>query len=203
MLEIELNAATDNPLVFAEEGEILSGGNFHGQPLALALDYLSIAMTVLAGISERRVERLINPEYGDLPPFLTSRPGLNSGFMILQVTAAALTSECKVYSHPASVDSIPTSGNKEDYVSMGMGAALKLKRLMENVKRVLAIELLCASQGIDFLKPLKPGIGAGLAYELVRSVSARVTSDRSLARDISRVCNLIEQGEFSKILQVI
>jgi histidine ammonia-lyase len=200
-LEIELNAATDNPLVFAEQGEIISGGNFHGQPLALALDYLSIAMTVLASISERRIERLINPEYGDLPPFLTSQPGLNSGFMILQVTAAALTSECKVYSHPASVDSIPTSGNKEDHVSMGMGAALKLKRVMENVKRVLAIELLSAAQGIDFLKPLKPGIGAGLAHELVRSVSARVTSDRSLARDINRVCNLIDQGEFSRILE--
>ncbi|MCI0628189.1 MAG: histidine ammonia-lyase [Acidobacteria bacterium] len=197
---IELNAATDNPLVFTEEREVLSGGNFHGQPLALALDFMGIALTELASIAERRIERLINPEYGDLPPFLTVDPGLNSGFMMLQVTAAALTSECKVWAHPASVDSIPTSGNREDHVSMGMGAALKLKRIVENLKHVLAIELLGAAQGIDFLAPLKPGRGAQKAYDLVRSVSSRLDQDRSLAADIQRVCDLIAQGRFSKIL---
>jgi histidine ammonia-lyase len=197
---IELNAATDNPLVFAEDREVLSGGNFHGQPLALALDFMGIALTELANISERRIERLINPEYGDLPPFLTSEPGLNSGFMMVQVAAAALTSECKVWAHPASVDSIPTSGNKEDHVSMGMGAALKLKRILENVTHVLAIELLCATQGIDFLAPLKPGRGAQKAVELIRSVSPRLEQDRSLSPDIQRVCDLIRQRRFAKIL---
>jgi histidine ammonia-lyase len=197
----ELNAATDNPLVFAREREVLSGGNFHGQPLALALDFMAIALAQLASISERRIERLINPEYGDLPPFLTSDPGLNSGFMMLQVTAAALTSECKVWSHPASVDSIPTSGNKEDHVSMGMGAALKLSSILENLTQVLAIELLCAAQGIDFLAPLKPGRGAQKAYELIRSASPRprLEQDRSLAADIQRVAALVAQGRFAQI----
>ena len=162
---------------------------------------MAIALTELASISERRIERLINPEYGDLPPFLTANPGLNSGFMMLQVTAAALTSECKVFSHPASVDSIPTSGNKEDHVSMGMGAALKLRKIMENLKKVLAIELLCAVQGIDFLAPLKPGREARKAYQFVRSVSARVERDRSLSLDIERVCGLIEERKFSGILK--
>ncbi len=199
-VEVELNAATDNPLVFSEDREILSGGNFHGQPLALAFDYANIALGVLAGISERRIERLINPEYGDLPPFLTGNPGLNSGFMMLQVTAAALTSECKIYAHPASVDSIPTSGNREDHVSMGMGAAIKFKKLTENVKQVLAIELLCAAQGIDFLRPLRPGNGARRAYRWVRSVSPMLTNDRSLASDIEKVGQLIEKETFSRAL---
>jgi histidine ammonia-lyase len=202
-METELNSATDNPLVFANKEEVLSGGNFHGQPLALALDFMSIALTELASISERRIERLINPEYGDLPPFLTANPGLNSGFMMLQVTAAALTSECKVLSHPASVDSIPTSGNKEDHVSMGMGAALKLKKVIENLKNVLAIELLCAAQGIDFLAPLKPGRGTQKAYQWVRSASRTVRKDRSLARDISQVGTLIEERKFSQLLESI
>lgn len=201
ILAIELNAATDNPLVFVKEREVLSGGNFHGQPLALVLDYMAIALTGLAGICERRIERLINPEYGDLPPFLTADPGLNSGFMMLQVTAAALTSECKVWAHPASVDSIPTSGNKEDHVSMGMGAALKLRPILKNLTNVLAIELLCAAQGIDFLAPLRPGRGAEAAYALVRSVSPRLDQDRSLAPDIQRVSELITEGRFSKILR--
>jgi histidine ammonia-lyase len=200
MIEVELNSATDNPLVFVDEEEVLSGGNFHGQPLGLVLDFMCIALTELASISERRIERLINPEYGDLPPFLTEDPGLNSGFMMPQVTAAALTSENKVLSHPASVDSIPTSANKEDHVSMGMGAALKLKRVIENVKNVLAIELLCAAQGIDLLAPLKPGRGAKIAYDLVRSVSTTLRTDRSLSPDIRNVCNLIENRKFSQIL---
>jgi histidine ammonia-lyase len=202
-METELNSATDNPLVFVNKEEVLSGGNFHGQPLALALDFMSIALTELASISERRIERLINPEYGDLPPFLTASPGLNSGFMMLQVTAAALTSECKVLSHPASVDSIPTSGNKEDHVSMGMGAALKLKKVIENLRNVLAIELLCAAQGIDFLAPLKPGRGTQKAYQWVRSASRMVGEDRSLAPDISRVGALIEERKFSQLLEGI
>jgi histidine ammonia-lyase len=198
--EIELNAATDNPLVFSQEKEILSGGNFHGQPLAMALDFMSIALAELGSISERRIERLINPEYGDLPPFLTSDPGVNSGLMMLQVTAAALTSECKVLAHPASVDSIPTSGNKEDHVSMGMGAALKLRHVLQNVKRILAIELLCGAQGIDFLAPLKPGWGAQKAYQLVRSISARLGRDRSLSSDIEKLSKMIEEGHFANIL---
>ena len=198
--DIELNAATDNPLVFSHEKEILSGGNFHGQPLAMALDFMSIALTELGSISERRIERLINPEYGDLPPFLTSDPGVNSGLMMLQVTAAALTSECKVLAHPASVDSIPTSGNKEDHVSMGMGAALKLRQVLQNVKRILAIELLCAAQGIDFLAPLRPGWGAQKAHQLVRSVSVHLVKDRSLSSDIEKLSKMIEEGHFADIL---
>lgn len=198
---IELNAATDNPLVFADTEEILSGGNFHGQPLALALDFMAIALTELASISERRIERLINPEYGDLPPFLTRHPGLDSGFMMLQVTAAALTSACKVLSHPASVDSIPTSGNREDHVSMGMGAALKLKQVLENVKQILAIELLCASQGVDLLAPLKPGRGVQKAHALVRAVSPTLREDRSLAQDIAKVAGMIARGRFAELLK--
>jgi histidine ammonia-lyase len=200
---IELNAATDNPLVFAEEGEIISGGNFHGQPLALIMDYMAIALTELSSISERRIERLINPEYGDLPPFLTHDPGLNSGFMMLQVTAAALTSECKVLAHPASVDSIPTSGNREDHVSMGMGAALKLKQVLGNLRKILAIELLCASQGIDFLHPLQPGLGGKIAYRLVRSVSPALQGDRSLALDIALLEEMIVRHEFAAILKTL
>ena len=198
---IELNAATDNPLVFAKEGEVISGGNFHGQPLALIMDYMAIALTELSSISERRIERLINPEYGDLPPFLTHDPGLNSGFMMLQVTAAALTSACKVLAHPASVDSIPTSGNREDHVSMGMGAALKLKQVLDNLRKILAIELLCASQGIDFLCPLQPGIGGKKAHQLVRSLSPTLTGDRSLASDIRLLEEMIARKEFAAILK--
>jgi histidine ammonia-lyase len=198
---IELNAATDNPLVFADEQEVISGGNFHGQPLALVMDYMAIALTELASISERRIERLITPEYGDLPPFLTQDPGLNSGFMMLQVTAAALTSACKVLAHPASVDSIPTSGNREDHVSMGMGAALKLKQVLENLRQILSIELLCATQGIDLLSPLKPGQGPRKAHRLVRSVSPTVAADRTLAPDIAQVAQLIAAGKFAAILK--
>jgi len=198
---IELNAATDNPLVFAKEGDLISGGNFHGQPLALILDYMAIALTELSSISERRIERLITPEYGDLPPFLTHDPGLNSGFMMLQVTAAALTSACKVLAHPASVDSIPTSGNREDHVSMGMGAALKLKQVLANLRKILAIELLCASQGIDFLHPLRPGVGGKKAYALVRSVSPMLRTDRSMAPDIESLEELIEQKQFAAIIK--
>jgi len=162
---------------------------------------MAIALAELCSISERRIERLIDPEYGDLPPFLTHDPGLNSGFMMLQVTAAALTSECKVLAHPASVDSIPTSGNREDHVSMGMGAALKLKRVLANLRKILAIELLCASQGIDFLCPLQPGIGGKKAHGLVRSVSPTLIRDRSLAPDIRLLEEKIVRKEFADIVR--
>ncbi len=200
-LSIEMNSVTDNPIVFPQRGEILSGGNFHGQPLGLASDHLAIAMTELGSISERRVERLTNPEYGELPPFLTSDPGLNSGFMLAQVTAAALTSENKVLAHPASVDSIPTSGNQEDHVSMGMGSALKLKQVLDNLEYILAIELLCAAQGIDFHRPLQPGIGNRRAMKLIRRLVPPLEDDRMLAPDIEKVRNLVAGGTLSTTLR--
>ncbi len=197
---IEMNSVTDNPLVFADEGKVLSGGNFHGQPLGLALDYLAIAMTELASISERRIERLINPEYGDLPPFLSPDPGLNSGFMLAQVTAAALASENKVLSHPASVDSIPTSGNQEDHVSMGMGSALKLKQILSNTEYILAIELLCAAQGVEFHRPLQPGVGSRRTLQLIRQRVPRLVQDRVLAPDIEQVRSLVTSGALTAVL---
>ncbi len=164
----ELNAATDNPLVF-ENGETLSGGNFHGLTVAMALDFLAIVLTNLATISERRIDRLVHPDLNQgLPPFLTPDAGVNSGFMMAQVTAAALASECKVLSHPASVDTIPTDGSKEDVVPMAMGAAWKARRLLRNLENILAIELMCGAQGIDFRAPLKPGRGVRAAHERVR-----------------------------------
>ncbi len=199
-LSIEMNSVTDNPIVFADRKEVVSGGNFHGQPLGLVLDYLAIAMTELAGISERRIERLINPEYGDLPPFLSPDPGLHSGFMVAQVTAAALASENKVLSHPASVDSIPTSGNQEDHVSMGMGSALKLKQILANAERILAIELLCAAQGLDFHRPLQPGVGSRQTTKLIRQRVPPLTADRVLAPDIERIRELVASGALSAVL---
>ncbi|WP_447978195.1 histidine ammonia-lyase [Candidatus Nitrospira bockiana] len=199
-LEIEINSVTDNPLVFPDRDEVVSGGNFHGQPLGLVLDHLAIAMTELASISERRIERLINPEYGDLPPFLSPHPGLHSGFMLAQVTAAALASENKVLSHPASVDSIPTSGNQEDHVSMGMGSALKLRQILTNAEHILAIELLCAAQGIDFHRPLQPGVGSREALKEIRRAVSRLSDDRVLAADIEKIRALVAQGRFGAIL---
>ena len=199
-LTIELNSVTDNPLVFPERDEVLSGGNFHGQPLGLVLDHLAIAITELASMSERRIERLTNPEYGDLPPFLAPDPGLNSGFMMAQVTAAALTSENKVLSHPASVDSIPTSGNREDHVSMGMGSALKLKQVLANSEHILAIELLCAAQGVEFHRPLTAGRGAQRAVAVIRRGVPRLETDRVLSADIERVRALVAAGALSQIL---
>ena len=157
ILEIEINSATDNPLIFADAGEVLSGGNFHGEPMALALDYAAIAVADLGTISERRVERLVNPDLSGLPAFLTPDPGMNSGMMIAQVVAASLIAENNVLAHPASVTNLPTSGNKEDHVSMGMTSALKFAQVVKNVEMILAIELLCAAQGLEFLKPLRPG----------------------------------------------
>ena len=206
-LEVELSSATDNPLVFAgsgadeKSGEVISGGNFHGQPLAMAADQLAVALVALAGISERRIEQMTNPQTSLLPAFLIKDAGLNSGFMILQVTAAALTSELKTQAAPHSVDSIPTSANQEDYVSMGMGAARRIRPMLTNLRNVLAIELLSASQGIDLLVPLRTGVEAQKAYELVRSVSKMVNEDRSLAPDIARVEQEIAQNAFGKILE--
>jgi histidine ammonia-lyase len=196
---VEVNSATDNPLVFADGGDVLSGGNFHGQSLGLAFDFLTISLAVLANISERRIERLLNPEYGDLPPFLADQPGLNSGFMIAQVAAAALASENKVLSHPASVDSIPTSGNKEDHVPMAMGAALKLKQVVTNLERVLAIEFLCAAQGIDYLRPLKAGLTVEAAYEQIRRRISHVAVDRVLSTDIERMIALMNENDFVRL----
>ena len=193
----ELNAATDNPLVF-ETGELLSGGNFHGQAVAMALDFLTIALTNLATISERRIDRLVHPDFNQgLPPFLTPDAGVNSGFMMAQVTAAALASECKVLSHPASVDTIPTDGNKEDVVPMAMGAAWKLRRVVDNVRNVLAIELMCAAQGIDFRAPLTPGRGVAKAHGVVRSLVKPLARDRAFGGDIARLSAAIADGQFT------
>jgi len=195
---IEMNSAVDNPLVFAAdngEGDVISGGNFHGEPLAFALDYLAIALTALAGISERRIERLVNPTLNEgLPPFLAADPGLNSGFMLPQVTAAALASENKVLAHPASVDSITTSGNKEDYVSMGMAAAIKLKKVVANTSFVLAIEACAAAQALDFLAPLRTSKPLQQAHARIRQVSPKIEQDRALADDFTRLAELVRSG---------
>jgi histidine ammonia-lyase len=192
---VELNAATDNPLVLVDEGEIVSAGNFHGQPLAFALDALAMAVAELANISERRVERLVNPALSDgLPPFLVEEGGLNSGFMIPQYVAAALVSENKVLAHPASVDSIPTSAGQEDHVSMGNAAGLKALRVLDNAERALAIELLAGTQAIEFLAPLHPGEGVRAVHDAVRSLSARLTEDRSLSADIELVADAVRSG---------
>jgi len=191
----EMNASTDNPLIFPEEGEILLGGNFHGQPLALSMDYLTIAIAELANISERRIAYHMDPQMSSLPSFLAREPGLNSGFMIAQVTAASLVSENKVLAHPASVDSIPTSANKEDHVSMGTFAAGKAAQVLENTEYVLAIECLCAAQGIDFRKPYQPGKGTAIAYRLIRKAAPFLEKDRILTPDIEKIKALIATGE--------
>jgi histidine ammonia-lyase len=200
VFEVEMNSATDNPLIFVREGDVVSGGNFHGQPLATALDLMAIVLTQLGAISERRIDRMVNPLTSDLPPFLAHSPGLESGFMLAQVTAAALASENKILAHPASVDSIPTSGNKEDFVSMGMSAALKLRPIMANVRAILSIELLAASEAIERLAPLKTGHLAQRARKLVRSVARPLRADRALHLDIARVGELIAQEKFAGIL---
>jgi len=191
----ELNAATDNPLVLVEEELLVSNGNFHGQPLAFALDALAMAVSELASISERRVERLVNPNLSDgLPAFLTADGGLNSGFMIPQYVAAALVSENKVLCHPASVDSIPTSAGQEDHVSMGNAAGLKALQVLGNAERALAIELLAGAQAVEFLAPLEPGAGVAAVRRFVRSLSPRLGDDRSLAADIEAVASAIRDG---------
>jgi histidine ammonia-lyase len=199
----ELNAATDNPLVFADTGELLSGGNFHGQAVAMALDFMAIALTNLATIAERRIDRLVHPDLNQgLPPFLTSDAGVSSGFMMAQVTAASLASECKVLSHPASVDTIPTDGNKEDVVPMAMGAAWKLRRIVANVRAVLAIELMCAAQGLDYRAPLRAGRGAARGLALVREIISPLGNDRVLSGDIASLADAIARGHFTDAVQV-
>src|SRR5437762_11352042 len=219
VMEIELKSAVDNPLVFparvgagaspaqaerssaAFDGEILSGGNFHGEPIAFVLDFLGTALGALAGISERRLERLVNPALNEgLPPFLAAGAGLNSGFMMPQVTAAALVSENKVLAHPASVDSITTSGNKEDYVSMGMTAALKLQRIVENTRNVLAIEAIAAAQALDFVAPLRTGKRGQKAYEAIRTVCAAMEKDRVMYGDFAKVADIIARGQIAASL---
>ena len=221
VMETEVNSAIDNPLVFpadskthvgtgappvrssAEgEGDVLSGGNFHGEPLAFVLDFLGIALSALAGISERRLERLVNPSLNEgLPPFLAAGAGLNSGFMLAQVVAAALVSENKVLAHPASVDSITTSGNKEDYVSMGMTAALKLKRIVENTRNAMAIEAMAAAQALDFLAPLKTSKRGQAAHAAIRSVCPTMDKDRVMSGDFARIAELIASGKMAEALR--
>jgi histidine ammonia-lyase len=208
-LAIELNSATDNPLVFVTQdaragdgsGEVISGGNFHGQPLAMAADQMAVALATLGGISERRIEQMTNPQTSQLPAFLVRHAGLNSGFMILQVTAAALASELKPLAAPHSVDSIPTSANQEDYVSMGMGGARRLEPILANLRNILAIELLAACQGIDLLSPLRTGPETRKAYDIVRALSPAVDADRSLAPDIEAVAGAVAKGSFAALLR--
>ncbi len=209
VFETEMNSAVDNPLVFVTnpkgvdgEGDVLSGGNFHGEPVAFALDFLGIALSALAGISERRLERLVNPALSEgLPPFLAPGAGLNSGFMMPQVTAAALVSENKVLAHPASVDSITTSGNKEDFVSMGMTAANKLRRIVENTRNALAIEAMAAAQAIDFLAPLKPSKSLQQAHSAIRSVCATMDRDRVMYLDFARIAEVIANGNLAELVR--
>jgi histidine ammonia-lyase len=201
-VETEANAATDNPMVFAEAGEILSGGNFHGAPIALAADVLCLGLAQLATISERRADRLVNPALSGLPAFLTRHGGLHSGLMMAQVTAAALTSELKTLAHPASVDTIPTSGNKEDHVSMSMAAALKAARAVELARYVIAIELLCASQAIDLLRPLQTSPPLARAHAAVRAHVPTLDEDRPPSPDIERLATAIARGELERACAV-
>ena len=192
---VEVNAATDNPLVLVDDGELVSNGNFHGQPVAFALDILAMAVAELGNISERRLERLVNPSLSEgLPPFLTTDGGLNSGFMIPQYVAASLVSENKVLAHPASVDSIPTSAGQEDHVSMGNAAGLKVWQVLANVERTLAIELIAGTQGVEFLAPLEPGRGVSATRAFVRTLSPRLDDDRPLGREIEAVADAIRDG---------
>jgi len=190
-VEIEINSVTDNPIIFPETREGISGGNFHGQPMALSFDFLGIALAELADISERRLERLVNPSLSGLPAFLVEHGGLNSGFMIVQYSAAALVSENKVLAHPASVDSIPSSANQEDHVSMGTIAARKAKEIMENVRRVLAMEIMCACQGIDLRGNRGLGDGTEPVYNAVRQRVPMLKEDRPLYEDINKCEELI------------
>ncbi len=198
VLETETGSATDNPLVFADEpgeGTVISGGNFHGAPLAYAFDYAAIVLTDLAGIMERRIDRLLNPDINEgLPAFLSPDPGLSSGFMMAQIVAAALINECQVLAHPSSTGSIPTDGGKEDHVSMGMTGALKLRTIVENAERVLAMELMCAAQGLEYRRPLKASREVERVYDAVRAVVAHLAEDRSAAEDVARLAKAIRAG---------
>ena len=198
VLEIEINSVTDNPVIFSETRESLSGGNFHAQSLAMALDFLGLGLTVLGSFCERRIARLVDAHLSELPPFLTENGGLQSGMMVLQYTAAAFASENKVYAHPASADSIPASANQEDHNSMGQGAALKARQILENSRRIVAIEYLCAAQGLEFRKPLKPGVGPQIAHRVIRGSIPKLTQDRPMSGDIDRVVGMMLAGDVAK-----
>ncbi len=201
VLEVEVNSSTDNPLVFFDPAEIISAGNFHAQLVAEALDFLAIACTDLASISQQRIERMLNPDLSGLPAFLASDPGVESGFMIAQVAAVDVLGEMRVLSHPASVDSVTTSGNKEDHVSMGLEAARKAGRVVSCLEYVLAVELLCAAQALEFLKPLRPGAGVRRGYELVRERVAPLARDRVLGEDIEVLRELVESGALATVVR--
>lgn len=192
VLELELNAVTDNPLIFPADDLIVSGGNFHGEAASFAMDYLAMGLAELANISERRIEKMMNPAFSQLPAFLTKNSGLNSGLMIAQVTAAALASENKIFAHPATVDNVPTSTDKEDHVSMGLTSGLKLQQVLENTRNVLAIELLCATQCLDFLRPLKSSKSIEELYSLVRTFVPTLNQDRVLSENIKNLSDLLQ-----------
>ncbi len=200
-IQIEINSVTDNPLIFAADEEALSGGNFHGQPIAIAMDFFGIAAAELGSISERRTARMVDHKLSGLPPFLVNKSGLNSGFMIPQYVAAALVSENKVLCHPSSVDSIPTSANQEDHVSMGMYSSRKAATIVENVKKILAIELLSGAQGLEFSKPLRPGKGTLAAYRTIRNEVSSVEEDRYLHPDILSMISLVEKGIITEAVE--
>jgi histidine ammonia-lyase len=194
VLETEMNSSTGNPLIHPDSGDFLLGGNFHGQPVALAMDFMCMAVAELANISERRIERLVNPKLSGLPAFLVKDGGLNSGFMIAQYVAAALVSENKVMSHPAVVDSIPTSANKEDHVSMGTISARKCREVVQNAENVIAIELMCAAQALDLFTNMQPGAGTQAAYAVIREVVPHLENDRILSKDVAQIVGLIRSG---------
>jgi histidine ammonia-lyase len=199
--EIESGSATDNPLVFADTGEVLSGGNFHGAPLGMVYDYAALALTDLSSISERRIDRLVNPDLNEgLPPFLSSHPGISSGYMIAQVCAASLLNEAKILAHPASIDNVPTSGGKEDHVSMGMTSALKLRQITWNAERVVSIEMLAAAEGLDYRAPLRSSTRIEHARKIIRSLVPRVTEDRSLGHDIECLARALQDGAFDEFM---
>jgi histidine ammonia-lyase len=203
VLQIEINSATDNPLVFPEDGSVLSGGNFHGQPLATALDAAAIAVASVGAMSERRVERLLNPHLSGLPAFLAQESGLHSGYMLAQYTAAALVSENKVLCHPASVDSIPTSANQEDFVSMGAHAARKALQILRNVQHVVAIELLVAAQAVDLDSSGKLGRGTRAVYEAVRAAVPMLREDRVLAEDLRQMTEWVRRGTLAERVEKV
>ena len=196
VLEIEINSATDNPLIFPDEREIISGGNFHGEPVAFALDFMAIALSGMGAMIERRIERMVNPDLSEgLPPFLVKNPGLNSGFMIAHVTAASLVNQNKIYSHPSSVDSIPTSANKEDHLSMGMNGALKLREIFKNLKFLIAIELLTACQALDFRRPYRTSNFLENIYKIIRNKVPFMERDRNISEDIIKIVKMIDERE--------
>jgi histidine ammonia-lyase len=199
VLEVEANSATDNPLIFPEDGRVISGGNFHGQPIAQALDLLAIALADLGSISERRIARLVDPALSGLPAFLTRDPGVNSGLMMAQIVAASLVTDLRLRAHPASTDSVPTDANKEDHVSMGVAAALKAREAVALLETIAALELLCAAQALEFLAPLSPGRGVEIAYGIVRDHVAPLEQDRVLASDIRALEGLVRDGAFVDI----